>query len=170
MARKTVFTSKYLTVFADTVRLPDTSSIDDYTVVQKPDIVVIVATDTAGNVLTLNEYKYAIDQTIRTLPAGHIEKGENPVVTAQRELLEETGYGEGVFKLVTYLHEYPSKDAHTVHIVRATNVRKVAKSNHESTESISLQVVTPDELQSEITNHKWHYSAGLASILLTIYS
>ena len=38
------------------------------------------------------QYRYALDKEIYELPAGKLEKGEEPLEAAKRECLEETGY------------------------------------------------------------------------------
>ena len=38
------------------------------------------------------QYRYALDKEIYELPAGKLEKGEEPLEAANRECLEETGY------------------------------------------------------------------------------
>jgi hypothetical protein len=48
--RKTVYDSKFLKVYEDRVKLPNGAEIDDYTVVEKPSIVMVVATDIHGDV------------------------------------------------------------------------------------------------------------------------
>jgi ADP-ribose pyrophosphatase len=40
----------------------------------------------------LKQYRYAIDQYIIEAPAGTMEQGEEPLATARRELIEETGF------------------------------------------------------------------------------
>ncbi|HET6246867.1 MAG TPA: NUDIX hydrolase [Tepidisphaeraceae bacterium] len=45
-----------------------------------------------GRVLLIRNRRYAVGQTLIELPAGTLEKGEEPIKCAARELLEETGY------------------------------------------------------------------------------
>src|SRR5215471_15139648 len=116
--RKTVYDSKFLKIYEDKVRLANGTKIDDYTVVEKPNVVMVVATDTNGDIIVLREYKYAADETMLTLPAGHKKNDEEPIAAARRELLEETGFGGGTFEVVGILRDYPTKDLHTVHVVR----------------------------------------------------
>lgn len=52
--------------------------------------VFIVAVNNRKEVFLQKNYRYTIDQTIWELPAGHSD-GEDPLVAAKRELLEETG-------------------------------------------------------------------------------
>ncbi len=165
--RKIVYDSKFLKVYEDKVRLSNGKEIDDYTVVEKPSIVMVVATDTEGNVIVMREYKYAADETMLVLPAGHKKSDEDPVDAARRELLEETGFGGGSFEEVGILRDYPTKDLHEVYVVRAVGVSRKAGTQHEDTESISFQLITLDELKQQIKNKEWKSSSALASVTLS---
>ena len=135
--RQTLLDSKFMSVYMDTVKLPNGQIFDDYTVAKLPSGVVVVATDSDGALITQFEYKYAIDQVILNLPSGSVEGGKSPVEVARQELLEETGYTADDFELIQTTYEYPSKLSHELHIVRAKNARKVQEAKHEETESIS---------------------------------
>lgn len=59
---------------------------------EKPDAVVIIATDENGEKILLNcEFRLAIGDWVYNFPAGLIEPGELPEEGAKRELWEETG-------------------------------------------------------------------------------
>ncbi|CAN5692516.1 NUDIX hydrolase [soil metagenome] len=61
-------------------------------VVEHPGAVAIVPITTSGNVLLVEQYRYAVNRTLLEVPAGSREAGESPLETARRELEEETGY------------------------------------------------------------------------------
>lgn len=123
-------------VHYDEVSLPNGHVIHDYSVVTLPSGVVVVATDTEGRLITMREYKYAIDKVIMNIPSGSIEGGMSVLEIAAKELIEETGYISDNLEHVTTLYEYPSKANHEVHIIRARNARKVADVRHEASETI----------------------------------
>ena len=43
--------------------------------------------------MLVEQYRKALERSIIEIPAGKLEPGEEPVMTARRELEEETGYG-----------------------------------------------------------------------------
>ena len=58
----------------------------------KPDAVVIIATDETGDKVLINkEYRMAAGGFVYNFPAGLIDPGESPEESAKRELWEETG-------------------------------------------------------------------------------
>ena len=167
LERKKVYGSKFVNVYEDKIELPNGSVIDDYTVIEKPSIVIIVATDEKGDVIILHEYKYAVGKTLLTLPAGHKKKEEMPIDTAKRELLEETGFSGDNFEELGILYDYPTKDIHKVYVVRATNVVQKEHTEHEETEGIHYQLITKEELKKQIKNKEWKTSSALAAITLS---
>ena len=53
-------------------------------------VVILAIKD--NKILTVKQYRYPISNTSIELPAGKLEKGENPDFAAKRELEEETGF------------------------------------------------------------------------------
>lgn len=60
-------------------------------IVEHPGGVGILALDRDGTVLLVRQFRYAFGRTLLEIPAGKREPGEEPFVTARRELREETG-------------------------------------------------------------------------------
>ncbi|MEZ4676035.1 MAG: NUDIX hydrolase [Caldilineaceae bacterium] len=81
-----------LTVENHVVGLPDGTVIDDWSFVHTPDYVNIVAATPTDEFLIFRQTKYAVKGITLAIPGGYIEPNENPLLAAQRELLEETGY------------------------------------------------------------------------------
>ncbi len=81
-----------LTVEQHTVTLPDGRRIDDWSFVQTPDYVNVVAMTPDGRFPIFRQTKYAVEGITLAPVGGYLELDEDPLAAAQRELLEETGY------------------------------------------------------------------------------
>lgn len=91
VASEQVYVGGFIQVYKDKVRLPDgTNSTREY--IKHPGAVAIMALLENGNLLMERQFRYAPNQEFIEIPAGKIDAGEAILKTAQRELLEETGY------------------------------------------------------------------------------
>ena len=86
-----VYDGALLKVHRDTVRLPD-GSTGGREYIRHPGAVAIVPLFDDGRVLLERQFRYPHRREFIELPAGKLEPGEPHLDTAQRELLEETGY------------------------------------------------------------------------------
>ncbi len=137
ISRETIYSTPHVNVYEDKISLENGKIIDDYSVIEFKDGVVVVATDENGLLIAIDEYKYAVDKTLRSLPAGGIEDGDSPEQAGIRELREETGYeGSGAEIIGTY-YSYPSKLPHVTHVIRISNAKKIHATAHEHAEVIS---------------------------------
>ena len=84
-----VYRGRILHVREDRVRLPNGKE-SSREVVEHPGGVGILALD-GDDVLLVRQYRYAFSRVLTEIPAGKREPGEDPFVTAQRELKEEIG-------------------------------------------------------------------------------
>jgi ADP-ribose pyrophosphatase len=166
LERKTVFTNPWIELNLDKLQLPDGTVIDDYVAFTTMDIVMVVATDSDNNLLTLREYKYPLDQTILTLPAGMIKMHADidPLQEALRELSEETGYTTDDAKLVQSLNMHCTKNTYKLHIIRARNVKKTNVTQHEVTEFIDVGLMPASALPDSIARGDWTSAETIAAL------
>lgn len=86
-----VFEGRLLKVNTDKVRLPD-GGVSTREYVVHPGAVMIIAILDDQRVVMERQYRYPLRREFIEFPAGKIDAGEDPLATAKRELLEETGY------------------------------------------------------------------------------
>ncbi len=98
-----VYEGEFLKVRRDRVRLPDRSeSVREY--FRHPGAVVILPLLDDGKILLERQFRYPNDQVFIELPAGKLEFGEDPLLSAQRELKEETGYTARSWQFLCRIH------------------------------------------------------------------
>ena len=83
---------RLVTVRSDEVRTPE-NKLAERDVVVHPGAVAALALDAADRILMIRQYRHPVGRLLWEIPAGLRDvAGEDPWVTAQRELIEETGY------------------------------------------------------------------------------
>ena len=95
-----------------------------YNVLRCGDGVSVLAV-TGEDCWLIREYKYAIGRHIWQLPSGGVDKGEEPLQAAMRELLEETGLTADTWTSLGLIYPNPTSVASAVHLFLAHDARPV---------------------------------------------
>ena len=106
------------------------------------------------------------------LCAGVCEKEDaSPLVSAQRELWEETGYGKGNWQEYMVISANPSTHTNLTYCFLATDVELIDHQHLEATEDISVHLLTLEEVRSLLDKNEimqalnaaplWKYIANL---------
>lgn len=90
LSGETVFDGKIMHVRRDIVELADGSQTFRE-VVDHSGGVCVLALDDEGRALVVSQFRYPHEKVLREIPAGKLERGEDPFDAAKRELREETG-------------------------------------------------------------------------------
>lgn len=117
----------WLRVHAEDVRLPDGRVVEGYLRLEMPDYVMIVPVLPDGRIGFIRSYKRGVDDVDMQPPAGLIEAGEEPLHTAQRELMEETGCQADHWASMGAFIIGGNMRGGTAHLYLATGCRQVAK-------------------------------------------
>jgi ADP-ribose pyrophosphatase len=157
IASETVFQGKLLRVKCDSVRLHDgRPATREY--VEHDGAVMIIPLLDSGELLMERQYRYVLRRHCLELPAGKIDPGEEPLGTARRELLEETGYVAREWTYLATIHPTVaySTERILVYLARGLEHRGSSLDDGEFLEVLNLPLAALLELvrTGEITDVK----------------
>ena len=161
---QTLLETRRFTVVQQSVTRPDGEMVS-LEFVRHPGSVVILPLLDDDRVCLIRSRRLTVDQTLIELPAGTREPDETPLLTARRELIEETGYRAAQFdELATY---YPSpgvlSEQMWLFVARGLTPGPHAREPNEEIENL---VVSWDEALSMIDRGEIRDGKTLAAILL----
>ena len=103
VSSRNVFDGELLHVHQDQARLPDSKvKVREY--ITHPGAVVIIPLLDSGELVLERQHRYPLHRDFFELPAGKIDRNEEPLSCAKRELLEETGYAADNWRYLATLH------------------------------------------------------------------
>lgn len=126
------------------------------TFVSTPGAVATVAVTEDGEVLLVSQYRASLGAVIREIPAGMRDiEGEDPAVTAVRELKEETGYTTTKIEFLGTCLSSPGVTDSSVDVYLATDLREGQSEPHGPEEDEMTLEVLPfaDALRLVETGH-----------------
>ena len=160
----------WLTARRDHVRLPNGSENPEHYVLEYPDWVNVIAITKDGQFVMERQYRHAARKISLELPCGVMEEGETPLEAAQRELLEETGFGGGQWKKLMELSPNPSAMSNTTHCFLAIGVEKIAEQHLDETEELSVLFMTKEEVKRMLNENQICQALMVAPLYKYIYA
>lgn len=157
VGREHLLQGRFLQVVRDTVRLPDGGeSYREF--VLHPGAVVVVALLDDGRVVLERQYRHPVGRVMIEFPAGKLHPGEDPLLCARRELLEETGYTAREWAHAGDMHPCIGYADETIHIWFARGL-SLGQRQLDEAEFLDVITATPGELmdwcrQGRVTDGK----------------
>lgn len=149
-----VVTSEYLarkpwfTVRHECVELPDGRRVPDYYVFEYPEWVNVIAVTQQEQFVFISQYRHGLGETSYELPAGTAEpEDDSMLAAAQRELLEETGYGDGEWRKLMTVSANPATQNNLTHCFLATGVRCIGSQHLDATEDIRVHLFSFEQVR-----------------------
>lgn len=151
------FNGNFLKLKVDTVKLPNNKK-STRELIEHPGAACILALDENDNVFIVKQYRYPISKIMYEIPAGKIDKNEDPIQCAYREFEEETGYKATQLKLLGIMHPASAYTTEVIYIYLALGTSKgevnLDKDEFLKFEKIHISKVRNMILNNEITDAK----------------
>lgn len=156
LSQQTQYNGKIINVRLDQIEVNKTTRLRE--VVEHPGGVCILAINHKQEVMVVEQYRYGVSQFLLELPAGKKEKSEDPLDTAKRELVEETGIKAEQWDSFGVFYPSPAYLDEVIHLF-------VASSLHASSQNLDdgeyldsyflpLDILKQKILSNEITDGK----------------
>ena len=151
--------SNFITLKKGTYQLNNGKFIDRESVIKK------VGTGNAACIFAItedNEILLVINQRVSLptkdkisieIPAGYIEKEENSLIAAKRELEEETGYTTNNIKQIDTYYPALGISGERIDLFLALDCKKTTSQKLDKDEFLIYETVTPDEFEYLLKNN-----------------
>ena len=144
IASRRVYSGRIVDLDVDTVRFPD-GSTGEMEIFRHSGASAVVPflSDPAGDdpqVLLIRQYRYAAGGYLYEVPAGRLDKDEDPADCARRELREETGCSADQITRLTTIFPTPGFCDEQIHLFMATGLTR-GEANREPDEFLEVETL-----------------------------
>ena len=117
---------------------------------RKPKAVDIIAITTDNKLVIGRQFRKGVNAFVWETPAGLVDDGETSEVTAERELIEESGYKGTYVQTIKDVCTTPGICTEKIDIVIFTNCKKVAKGGGLADEHENIETILFDPKKDSI--------------------
>ena len=159
-----IWQGRLLDVRRDRVRLPDGSEgVREY--VMHPGAVVIIPVLPDGRLIFERQYRYPIGRVMLELPAGKIDPNEDSLLTAQRELREETGHAANQWRHLGTMHPTIGYANERIEIYLAQNLVSLGQNALDEGEFLELVELSLPEAMAAVRRGELTDGKTLSALL-----
>lgn len=127
--------------------------------------VMIVAMPDPEHVLLIREYAAGFDDYVLTLPKGLVDIGEDIISAANRELMEECGFGAHNIEPMIELSLAPNYMRHRMQVMLATDLYAQRLPGDEP-EPLIVETHALDELPALLARDDFHEARAIAALYI----
>jgi 8-oxo-dGTP pyrophosphatase MutT (NUDIX family) len=133
------------------VRSPRTGEIREIQAIRSPGWVLVLGLTPQAEVVMVRQYRHGTEQICLELPGGLVDANDaSAALSAQRELLEETGYKAKELELMGECFPQPAILSNKCFFYLARNVEKIHGQNLDAGEDIEVLTVPLKSISSKI--------------------
>lgn len=115
---------------------------------------VVIPVKDDGKIILVKQFRYPLQKTLIEFPAGKLEKDEDPLICATRELEEETGYKAKEIKKLGEIFTAPGYCTEILHIYSAKGLTPGNHNREEGELEMEILELTVEEIEKMIISGK----------------
>ncbi len=151
ISSKNIFKGVVVNVTLDDVLCPNGKESKREVIHHNGGAAILVVVD--DKVLIERQFRYPINKIVYEIPAGKLEKNENPLVAAKRELEEETGFIANNMIDLGYIHPTFGYSNEVIKLYLTTDIKK-GNLNLDEDEVIDIEFVELSKVKDSILNNE----------------
>ncbi len=164
-----VLRDRWISVRADTCRMPGGQLISPYYVLEYPDFVHAVAITKDEQIVLERQYRHASGKIVLELPGGVVDKEDpSPEEAMRRELLKETGYGGGEIKFLGNVCPNPASSTTISHCFLVTGIEKKAQQQLDASEQIEILLYPLDQAMDLVGHPDFVQAIHVANLVMAL--
>lgn len=150
VSSKNVFKGVLLDVYCDDIDLPDGGRSKREYIRHQGAVCVVPVTD-SNEIIAVRQYRYPIGRVTVEIPAGKLDRGEEPIDAARRELGEETGVTSADLEYIGGLYPSVAYTDEVIHMYLAKNL-EYGDAHTDEDEFLDVVKIPVDEFIEKIMN------------------
>ncbi|HZY65044.1 MAG: NUDIX hydrolase [Actinomycetota bacterium] len=151
----------------DEVQLPD-GAVIEYGVLESGGFAAVVPVTGDGGVILVRQWRQPLGKFTLELPSGAVDAGEDARQSAERELLEETGYRAEELEPLISFHTSTGRSTEMCHLFRCRAVWGLGGPRPEPTEFIEVVEKPLDEVVARISRGEITDAATVLGIQMVV--
>ena len=160
-----IYEGKILNLRKDKVHVRDNKTSYREIVEHNGGVALAAVTD-ENKMVMVRQYRKAAGKAVLEVPAGKIEKGEDHLLTAVRELKEETGYTAAKIEHITSFYSSIGYSTEIIYLYLATQLTP-GETDFDDNESLEILEIDRHELKRMVLEKEIEDAKTIAAILLT---
>jgi len=142
----------------------DEQNHGEFYVLEAPEWINVIPVTIENEVVLVEQYRYGIEAPTLEIPGGMVDPGESPKESAERELLEETGYRANKWESLGKVSANPAIMNNFTHMYLAGGCRFEGAENPDMHERINVHLLPIDDFLDRVADGTIHHSIVVAAV------